>query len=93
MSTEARIVCAAIRAKDGSLLLGLRHYSHDMHLQIAARTDGQKFLHRHGNDQGFVDQRGQYYTRAQAWRVACKNNQIIRTIPGSEGKLYSENLY
>jgi hypothetical protein len=61
--------------------------------QICARKDGEKFEHRHGDDQGFVDQRGNYYTRAEAWVIAAKEGQIIRTIYGQEGTLYSENLY
>ena len=56
--SERRVVCAAIRAADGEVLLGIRHYSRDMHRQIEARKDGEKFLHRHDEDQGFVDQRG-----------------------------------
>ena len=41
--SERRVVCAAIRAADGDVLLGIRHYSPDMHRQISARHDGAKF--------------------------------------------------
>jgi len=92
-----RVVCAAIRAADGTLLLGVRHYSRDMHEQIAARRDGEKFKHRHDEDQGFVDQWGVYMTREEAYRVADEQGQIWDWRAcgnGLEGrKLYSEGLY
>ena len=90
---ETRIVCAAIRANNGSIITGIRHYSSDMISQICARKDGEKFKHRHGDDQGFVDQRGNYYTRAEAWVIAEKQGQIVHKLIGQEGTLYSENLY
>ncbi len=88
-----RVVCAAIRAADGSVLLGIRHYSRDMHEQIAARNDGAKFKHRHDEDQGFVDQFGEYMSRQIAWRVADEAGQIIKRVGGDGNALYSENLY
>ena len=97
MSTQRRVVCAAIRAADGSLLLGIRHYSPDMHTQIAARMDGHKFKHRTGEDQGFVDQHGNWLTREEAYTVAAFVNQIVRPEACGKGlngpKLYSEGLY
>jgi hypothetical protein len=95
--TERRIVCAAIRAADGDVLLGVRHYSADMHKQIAARRDGAKFTHRHDEDQGFVDQHGVYLSREEAFTVATAAQQITRPRACGEGlngpKLYSEGLY
>ena len=97
MSNDRRVVCAAIRAADGSILLGIRHYSRDMHEQIEARKDGYKFAHRHDEDQGFVDQHGSFMSREEAFKVAAAVKQIIA--PGSCGaglngpKLYSEGLY
>ena len=87
-----RIVCAAIRAEDGDLLLGIHHYSQDMLKEIEARPDGEKFYHRHKPDQGFVDQSGIYLTRDEAWIVAEAAGQIIRDC-SNPGTLYSENLY
>lgn len=95
--TDYRVVCAAIRAADGDLLLGIRHYSADMHYQIQNRRDGEKFKHRHDEDQGFVDQFGNFMTREQAYRLAEQNGQIIRPEACGQGlngpKLYSEGLY
>jgi hypothetical protein len=92
-----RVVCAAIRAADGDVLLGIRHYSADMHRQIEARRDGQKFYHRLDADQGFVDQHGVFMSRAEAYEVALLAGQVWRPEAcgrGLEGpKLYSEGLY
>lgn len=92
-----RVVCAAIRADDGDVLLGVRHYSTDMHAQIHARRDGPKFCHRHDPDQGFVDQRGVYMTREEAYQVAKLSGQLWRPEACRDGldgpKLYSEGLY
>lgn len=98
MTTDVRlVVCAAIRASDGTVLLGIRHYSQDMHAQIKQRFDGEKFKHRHDPDQGFVDQHGVYMTREEAFVVAALAGQIrdLRACGrGLEGsKLYSEGLY
>lgn len=92
-----RVVCAAIRAADGEVLLGVRHYSADMHTQIRARSDGAKFAHRHEEDQGFVDQHGVFMGREEAYSVARDAGQIVRPDACGNGlngmKLYSEGLY
>ena len=92
-----RVICAAIRAPDGDLLIGLRHYSRDMHSQIEARRDGEKFKHRLDRDQGFIDQRGHFLSREEAYKVAAAAGQILYPDACGEGldgpKLYSEGLY
>lgn len=94
---QRRVVCAAIRAADGDLLLGVRHYSADMHKQIDQRYDGPKFSHRHDEDQGFVDQDGVFMSREEAYLIAKEAGQILRPEACGEGlkgpKLYSEGLY
>ncbi len=94
---ERRIVCAAIRASDGSVLLGVRHYSADMHHQIAQRHDGHKFYHRLDADQGFVDQFGVFMGREEAYKVAVAAGQLRYPDHCGEGldgpRLYSEGLY
>ena len=95
---KRRVVCAAIRAADGSLLLGIRHYSRDMHEQIAMRADGHKFRNRLDEDQGFVDQHCQWMDRREAFNVALDARQITdptllgRDLNGNY-RLYSEALY
>lgn len=93
MADLRRVVCAAIRADDGELLLGIRHYSADMHRQIDKRTDGKKFVRRPDDHQGFVDQHGVYMDRREAFDVAAKADQIIRWNACERGRLYSEGLY
>lgn len=92
-----RIVCAAIRAADGELLYGARHYDRHMLRQIEARHDGAKFHHRHDEDQGFVDQHDRWLSREEAYRLAAENGQLLypeRCGAGLDGpKLYSEGLY
>lgn len=96
-SSKRRVVCAAIRASDGELLLGIRHYSKDMHVQINLRGDGSKFVHRLDEDQGFVDQYGVFMSREEAYAVARLAGQITYPLACGEGlngpKLYSEGLY
>lgn len=92
-----RVVCAAIKADNGDVLIGIRHYSSDMHEQINKRSDGSEFHHRQGINQGFVDQHGIFMTREEAYLVAFSAGQIIRPAACIEGfngpKLYSEGLY
>ncbi len=91
----SRIVCAALRADDGEILLGIRHYSADMHRAISLRTDGAKFKHRNGNNQGFVDTKGHYLNRQEAYLVALETNQLLFDLDNATPNktLYSENLY
>ncbi|MBK5570111.1 hypothetical protein [Ensifer sp. SSB1] len=97
MRTERRVVSAAIRAADGSVLLGVRHYSPDMHAQIEQRRDGWKFENRLDYDQGFVDQHGVFMSRYEAYAVAEAAGQIRYPEACGQGldgpKLYSEGLY
>lgn len=91
--SQRRVVCAAIRAADGTLLLGIRHYSKDMYNQMMLRIDSGKFRARSDDDQGFVDQFGVYLTRKEAWIVAEAAGQIVRRCGGDGEELFSENLY
>jgi hypothetical protein len=95
--SERRVVCAAIRAADGELLLGIRHYSRDMYHQLEHRIGARTFYNRHDPDQGFVDQYGQYMTREEAYAVALAAGQLRYPEACGQGldgpKLYSEGLY
>lgn len=92
-----RVVCSAIRAKDGELLLGIRHYDAVMHRAIEARIDGDKFMHRLDEDQGFVDQHGEFMSRKLAYRIAKNAGQPVDETKCGHGvngmRLYSEGLY
>ena len=95
--TVRRVVCAAIRAADGDVLIGIRHYSADMRKQIEERADGHKFKTRYDEDQGFVDQWGYFMSREEAYMVALETNRLAfpdQIGAGLNGpKLYSEGLY
>lgn len=95
--SERRVVCAAIRASDGEVLIGIRHYSRDMHDQIEQRNDRHRWYHRNDQDQGFVDQYGDFMSREEAYKIAETAGQL--RYPEACGcglngpKLYSEGLY
>jgi hypothetical protein len=94
MNLERRVVCAAIRAENGDVIVGIRHYSTDMLYQIRNRPDGNRFVNRFDDDQGFVNTWGEYLTREEAYVVAVHNKQIFRSTPFTGiGKLDSEALY
>lgn len=86
---KQRVVCSAIRNVHGSIICSARHFDGLMHSQIATSSqDGWKQA-----EQGFIDQRGVFLTRAQALTVALGAGQVIRRVGGDERALYSENLY
>jgi hypothetical protein len=85
-----RVVCAAVRHPDGTMLIAPRHFDNVMWQQY----------HRFGitatereSVQGFVDQWGEFMTREEAHAVATERGQIIRRCGGDDGRLFSENLY
>ena len=84
-----RIVCAANRKRfTGQIVLGIRHW--DLFMSEAMDSEGDPV------DQGFVDNRGNFLLRVEAWKVAEAAGQIIRRVGGDDtngGTLYSENLY
>lgn len=81
-----RIVCAALRLGD-QIIAGPRHYDRIMHQQIAERIEWARA------EQGFLDQRGTFYNRWEAWLIADFAHQIINYLPDCDGTLYSEHLY
>jgi len=97
------VVCAAMKLKDGTVVTGVRHTSPDMR-SVMKRIFGPGY-HRLVVEQGFLDNRGNFLTREEAWKVADRAGQIRRLdskefLPspreagvGDEGTLYSENLY
>lgn len=95
--SERRVVCAAVRGAGGGIILGIRHYSRDMHEQIKSRIDGYRFHTRGDEDQGFVDQHGVFMSREEAYQVALAAGQLRYPEACGQGlngpKLYSEGLY
>lgn len=85
-----RIVCAANRnPATGHLVLGVRH----MDTLMQAGVPNKLRLY---TEQGFVDNKGNFLSRKEAFIVANKAGQLIRRCGGDDaqgGMLYSENLY
>lgn len=85
------VVCAANRhLETGDIILGVRHFDKLMHMQI---VNSIVRLNWEESEQGFVNQRGKFLTREQAWIVAEKAGQIAYRCGGDGKRLYSENLY
>lgn len=90
---QRRVVCAACKLADGSLVIGARHM--DGIMTATAARIGKGFMHAK-DAQGFIDQRGVFMTRQQAWKVAEEAGQILHRCGGDTidgGYLFSENLY
>lgn len=94
---QRRIVSAANRFKllsGGTLVIpGTRHYSKDMSEVIRAVEDKLVTRFVCDDDQGFIDQYGNYWTREEAMIIATYANQVRIERGGREKELYSEDLY
>lgn len=91
------IVAAACKYGD-IIVVGARHYDPIMHTQLRALRENEEIeLVKRGEVvQGFIDNKYQFLTRTEAWKVAEKAGQIKFRCGGDErngGTLYSENLY
>lgn len=84
-----RVVCAANRFEDGHIILGIRHWSPDMHLSAVLQGYDARTKH----EQGFVDQFGAFLTRQEAFKIALSQGQYRPYDPYNIGTLYSEDLY
>lgn len=97
---EQRIVCAAnkyvfeVHGEIETLVVcGARHYDPLMRAQINV-IDEFYWSCKIGEVQGFVDQRGNFLTREEAFVVAKTTGQIIRDCGNPDStELFSEHLY
>lgn len=100
---KQRIVCSAILFEfvfqydepntETLIVTGVRHYDQLMQDQIAA-IDEFMWSKKTSEIQGFVDNKGKFLNREQAFIVAREAYQIIRSCGNTDGKeLFSENLY
>ena len=90
------IICAAVNY-DGTIVCGRRHkdcyltaeslLKKHVHVQKPQFTDRE--------NQGFMTSTGRFVTRAEAFKIAKANDQIIHKMfdNDSEGSLTSEDLY
>ena len=85
-----RIVSAAMLMDDGLIVVGVRHFSPDMRATLR-RIYGDGY-HRRVKEQGFIDIRGAFLDRTEAWKRAEATGQIREHV-SSPGALFSENLY
>ncbi len=92
------IVCAACRnSKTGLIVTGARHFDRIMrdtiNAMMPAHMDQLDYWKEGWSDadQGFIDQRGNYYDRDEAYAIAEANGQIREHLD-CRG-LFSENLY
>jgi hypothetical protein len=82
------IVCAANRLATGLIVCGARHHDPIMNAQIEAAGCGWV-----GEEQGFIDNKGNFLTREEAHKIAYWNRQIKYRCGGDKKTLFSENLY
>ena len=95
-----RIVCAANQCSlTGLIVTSLRHHDQNMNTQIKLwkkECDPREGVSPIFDIQGFVTNKYRFVDRQEAWKIAERNNQIIRRCGGDTtngGTLYSENLY
>jgi len=94
---QRRVVCAACKIGD-TIIAGVRHFDMVMHGQLGRMPefrDGDGYKRTvHQAEQGFLDQRGVFMTREEAFEVATAAGQIRHKSGKPEGKqLFSEDLY
>ena len=82
------IVCAAVKV-NSLIICGARHFDAAMSAVIDAVNEPCSGANM---EQGFIDQRGNFFDRRDAWVIAESAEQIKRRV-GDDGVLYSENLY
>ena len=96
---QRRIVSAANRytKKDGSYLVipCVRHYSKEQHHILDLVIDNIISRHVVDEDQGFIDQYSNYWTRKEALVIAVHAGQIntVRKKTAPYNMLFSEDLY
>lgn len=90
------IVAAAMRNKEGMVIVSPRHFDVTCHNTLNMLTPEYRKSFMGGREeQGFVDQWGNFYTREQALEIAKSNGQYNRYDSRCTHKtqLFSENLY
>lgn len=88
-----KIVCAAIQniQYNSVVILGIRHFDKNMRSQIIpfALSAENKWW-----NQGFIDNKGNFLDRKEAYKIAKEAGQIIEKTGGKDSQeLYSEDVY
>ena len=88
---KVRVVCAANKMADGTVVMGIRHCCPLMHLNFIRM--GYDIDDIAESDSGFVDNYGRYLTRQEAYEIAKEKDQYKPWGHHTPGVLYSEDLY
>ena len=84
-----KVVCAANRLSDGTIICGARHW--DTTMRRVAKRINDKTLDA---EQGFINQWGVFLDRKEALAVAKASGQPLdMERNGCDDELYSEGLY
>ncbi len=88
------VVAAACRYGD-VIITGARHYDRVMISQLKAFPEDHevRMMNRGEIIQGFIDNRGNFLDRGEAYDLALSANQINPENVYMKGCLYSEDLY
>lgn len=86
------VICAAVRAKDGTVIRGHRHVHA---LRALQDIPGYERARPHGPDQGFITSHNRYVTRTEAYELqkAAGIKSADEMHPYQGGECYSEDLY
>lgn len=94
VESSRRVVCAAVRCSALELVIPCVRHCDVLFWNIFDKYEA--CLKEEVFEQGFVDNKGNFLTRQEAWKVAYGAGQIIRRCGGDTadgGTLYSECLY
>jgi len=85
-----RIVCAAIKIKEGDIIIaGVRHFDNIMR-NIIRSIDKVNY---NSCEQGFLTNKYRFVNRYEAWDIAKNQDQLIWGKDREPGPLFSEDLY
>jgi hypothetical protein len=87
------VVCAACRVY-GVVFCGARHWDKVMGKQLDAMSSEYRETMPRNEEQGFINQFGEFLTREEAMRIVKENGQPFdKDRNGDDKELYSEGLY
>lgn len=88
-----KITHVAIRFRGTVYSLAAPNRHHDV-IQHIADVTGAETVTSMGEDQGFLDDEGTYWTRRQALEIAVRENQLKDGALGPRlGRLFSEDVW
>lgn len=87
------VVCAACRVY-GVVFCGARHWDKVMGKQLDAMSSEYRETMPRNEEQGFINQFGEFLTREEAMKIVKENGQPFdEDRNGDDKELYSEGLY